>query len=62
MADLDAHPPALILTRSNDRNSIEAQDSAAQLATIPALANYLAAHYVPGWAVEDFVCFVRKRD
>jgi len=60
MQDIQAHPPALFLVRSNDRNGIEAQDSATQLAAIPVLADYVAAHYVPAWAAGDFVGMLRK--
>jgi hypothetical protein len=62
MQDIQAHPPALFLVRSDDRNSLEVQDSATQLAAIPVLADYVAAHYVAGWSAGDFVGLLRKPD
>jgi hypothetical protein len=57
--DLAARPPALIITRTADRDNLEPDDSLTQLEQIPPLSEYLLAHYTRSWLLADFVCFRR---
>ena len=60
MADLEAHPPALILVVSGDANDIEDADSVTQLLRMPALHALVAARYEPAWRQGDFWVLRRR--
>ena len=60
LADLHAHPPALILVLHDDPNDLETQDSATQLAALPELASYLERGYKQSWRAGKFTCYARS--
>lgn len=53
-SDLERTPPDWIAVVSNDRNPLESDDSATQLAREPRLRDYLETWYEPEAAVGDF--------
>jgi hypothetical protein len=59
--DLDRTPPDWIAVVSRDRNPLESEDSAAQLAREPRLREYLEREYEPEAAVGDFEFHRRAR-